>query len=191
MATIALAIALLVGAWLWTKDPPYGVLFSNLTDQDGGQIVASLQQQNIPYKFSDGGGAILVPASKVHDVRLQLASQGLPKGGLVGFELMENQKLGISQFAEQVNYQRGLEGELARSIQSLGCRARRTRASGDSQADGLSARRPEALRLGAGQPAARPHARRRRRSPASCIWCPPACRNSSRPTSASSTRTAS
>lgn len=120
MAMIAFAIALLIGAWLWTKEPPYGVLFSNLSDQDGGQIIASLQQQNIPYKHSEGGGAILVPVSKVHDARLKLASQGLPKGGLVGFELMENQKLGTSQFAEQVNYQRGLEGELARSIQTLG-----------------------------------------------------------------------
>ncbi|MFN7087963.1 MAG: flagellar basal-body MS-ring/collar protein FliF, partial [Burkholderiales bacterium] len=117
---LALAIAVLVGAWLWTKEPPYGVLFSNLSDQDGGQIVAALQQQNIPYKVSESGGAILVPVSQVHEARLKLASQGLPKGGLVGFELMENQKLGISQFAEQINYQRGLEGELARSIQALG-----------------------------------------------------------------------
>jgi flagellar M-ring protein FliF len=120
MAALALAIALLVGAWLWTKEPPYGLLFSNLSDQDGGQNVTTLQQQNIPYRYSEGGGAILIPASMVHDVRLRLASQGLPKGGLVGFEVMENQKLGISQFAEQVNYQRGLEGELARSIQTLG-----------------------------------------------------------------------
>ncbi len=120
MAAMALAIALLVGAWLWTREPPYGLLFSNLSDQDGGQIVASLQQQKIPYKYSEGGGAILVPANRVHDVRLRLASEGLPKGGLVGFEVMEGQKLGISQFAEQVNYQRGLEGELARSIQTLG-----------------------------------------------------------------------
>ena len=120
MAAVALAIALLVGAWLWTKEPPYGLLFSNLTDQDGGQIVAALQQQNVPYKYTAGGSAIMVPASMVHDVRLRLASQGLPKGGMVGFEVMENQKLGISQFAEQVNYQRGLEGELARSIQTLG-----------------------------------------------------------------------
>lgn len=120
MAMVALAIAVLVGAWLWTKEPPYGVLFSNLSDQDGGQIVAALQQQNIPYKVSESGGAILVPVSQVHEARLKLASQGLPKGGLVGFELMENQKLGISQFAEQINYQRGLEGELARSIQALG-----------------------------------------------------------------------
>ncbi len=120
MAMVAFAIALLVGAWLWSREPPYGVLFSNLSDQDGGQIIAALQQRNIPYKHSAGGGAILVPVDKVHDARLQLASQGLPKGGLVGFELMENQKLGTSQFAEQVNYQRGLEGELARSIQTLG-----------------------------------------------------------------------
>ncbi|MBU3990827.1 MAG: hypothetical protein KJ702_16135 [Gammaproteobacteria bacterium] len=117
---IALAIAILVGAWLWTKEPPYGVLFSNLNDQDGGQIVTSLQQQNIPYKFSASGGAIMVPSSMVHDARLRLASQGLPKGGLVGFEVMENQKLGISQFAEQINYQRGLEGELARLAKILG-----------------------------------------------------------------------
>jgi flagellar M-ring protein FliF len=119
LAAIALAFALLVGAWLWTKEPPYGVLFSNLGDQDGGQIIAALQQQNIPYKHSDNGSAILVPAGMVHDVRLRLASQGMPKGGLVGFEVMENQKLGISQFAEQINYQRALEGELARSIQTL------------------------------------------------------------------------
>lgn len=119
LAAVALAIALLVGAWLWTREPPYGVLFSNLNDQDGGQIIATLQQQNVPYKHSDNGAAILVPASMVHDVRLRLASQGLPKGGLVGFEVMENQKLGISQFAEQINYQRALEGELARSIQTL------------------------------------------------------------------------
>jgi flagellar M-ring protein FliF len=119
MGALALAIALLVGAWLWTKEPPYGVLFSNLGDQDGGQIVTTLQQQNIPYKFSENGSAILVPSGLVHDTRLKLASLGLPKGGLVGFEVMENQKLGISQFAEQINYQRALEGELARSIQTL------------------------------------------------------------------------
>jgi flagellar M-ring protein FliF len=100
---VALAIALLVGAWLWAKEPPYGVLFANLTDQDGGQIVTTLQQQNIPYKYTESGGAIMVPVGMVHDVRLKLASQGLPKGGLVGFEVMENQKLGISQFAEQIN----------------------------------------------------------------------------------------
>jgi flagellar M-ring protein FliF len=115
----ALAVAVLVAAWMWAQKPEYKVLFANFSDRDGGAIVASLQQQNIPYKFSDGGGAILVPADQVYDARLKLASQGLPKGGNVGFEIMENQKLGVSQFLEQVNYQRALEGELANSIQSL------------------------------------------------------------------------
>ncbi|MFZ6732531.1 flagellar basal-body MS-ring/collar protein FliF [Undibacterium sp. Ji42W] len=115
----AITIAIMVGVWLWSQQPDYKVLFSNFNDRDGGAIVASLQQLNIPYKYSEGGNAILVPANQVHDARLKLASQGLPKGGNVGFELMENQKLGISQFLEQVNFQRALEGELARSIQAV------------------------------------------------------------------------
>ncbi len=118
-AVLALAIALIVGGWLWAKTPTYAVLFSNLSERDGGSIITALQQMNVPYKFSESGGAILVPQTQVHDVRLKLASQGLPKGGLVGFEIMETQKLGLSQFIEQINYQRALEGELARSIQSL------------------------------------------------------------------------
>lgn len=119
MLTAATAVALAVGAWMWSQAPDYRVLFSNVNDRDGGAIIASLTQMNVPYKFADGGGAILVPATQVHEARLRLASQGLPKGSLVGFELMETSKLGTSQFLEQVNYQRALEGELARSIQSV------------------------------------------------------------------------
>ncbi len=120
MVSIAAVIALMVASSTWIKQADYRVLFSNISERDGGAIIAALEQLNIPYKFNDTGGAILVPGGKVHEVRLRLASQGLPKGGGVGFELMENQKFGISQFAEQVNYQRGLEGELSRTIQSIG-----------------------------------------------------------------------
>lgn len=119
MLGVSAIIALLAGGWIWTQTPDYKVLFSNVSDRDGGAIIASLQQMNVPHKFAEGGGAILVPADQVHDIRLKLAAQGLPKGGLVGFELMENQKFGTSQFLEQVNFQRALEGELARSIQAL------------------------------------------------------------------------
>lgn len=119
MLMAATLAAVVVGAWLWGRTPDYRVLYANLSDRDGGAVLASLQQMNVPYKFSEGSGAILVPAAQVHEMRLRLASQGLPKGGLAGFELMENQKLGTSQFLEQVNYQRALEGELARSIQTL------------------------------------------------------------------------
>ena len=117
---IALILALMIAVWMWSQAPEYRVLFSNYSDRDGGAITASLDQMGVQYKFSEGGNAILVPAEQIHDLRLKLAAQGLPKGGNVGFELMENQKLGVSQFLEQVNYQRSLEGELARSIQSLG-----------------------------------------------------------------------
>ena len=119
MVTIAALIAVIVGSILWSRQPDWKVLFSNLTEKDGGSIATILEQQNIPHRYSDSG-ALLVPAERVHEVRLKLASQGLPRGGMVGFELMENQKFGVSQFAEQVNYQRGLEGELARTIQSIG-----------------------------------------------------------------------
>src|SRR3989338_4804959 len=112
---IAALFALIAGVWMWGQTPDYRVLYSNLSDRDGGAIIESLQQMNIPYKFAEGGGALLVASGQVHEARLKLASQGLPKGGNVGFELMENQKFGITQFAEQVNYQRALEGELARS----------------------------------------------------------------------------
>lgn len=119
MLAVAAIVALVAGLWMWGQTPDYRVLYSNLSDRDGGSIIASLQQMNVPYKFAEGGGALLLPANQVHEVRLRLASQGLPRGSLVGFELMENQKLGVSQFLEQVNYQRAQEGELARSIQSL------------------------------------------------------------------------
>jgi len=116
---VAVLVAVVMGLVLWSRTPDYKVLYSNLSDQDGGAIITALQQANIPYKFADGNGAILVPAEQVHEMRLRLASQGLPKSGSVGFELMDNQKFGISQFAEQINYQRALEGELERTIESI------------------------------------------------------------------------
>lgn len=116
---IAAALAVIAAIWLWSSAPDYKVLFSNFSDRDGGAITASLDQMGVKYKFSEGGTAILIPAEQVPSVRLKLAAQGLPRAGNVGFELLENQKLGTSQFVEQVNYQRSLEGELANSIQAV------------------------------------------------------------------------
>ncbi len=120
LVAIAALVAVVVAGVLWAKQADYKVLFSNLSEKDGGAIVAALEQQNIPHQFSESSGAILVPSNRVHEVRLKLAQQGLPRGGAIGFELMDNPKFGLSQFAEQVNYQRALEGELARTIQSVG-----------------------------------------------------------------------
>jgi flagellar M-ring protein FliF len=116
---VAGLIAVLVVLSFFIGAPQYRVLFANVSEKDGGAIIAQLSQMNIPYRIAEGGGAILVPSDVVYKTRLTLASQGLPKGGGVGFELMEGQKFGASQFQEQVNFQRALEGELARTIRSL------------------------------------------------------------------------
>ena len=115
----AALVAVIVAVAMWSSEPKYKVLFSNLDDRDGGAIVTALGTMNVPYRYNENGTALLVPADRVYDARLQLASQGLPRGGSVGFELMDNARFGASQFAEQINYQRGLEGELARSIEAM------------------------------------------------------------------------
>ena len=111
--------AIIMMALLWLKEDKYGVLFSNVSNQDGGEIVSQLEKMNIAYQFSAGGSAILIPENKVYDTRLRLAQQGLPKGGAVGFELLDKERFGMSQFTEQVNYQRALEGELSRTISTI------------------------------------------------------------------------
>ncbi len=116
----AASIAVVAALLMWASSPDYRVLYSNLDDTDGGRIITELDSRGIPYRFSNNGQALMVPGENVHTLRLQLAEQGLPRGGNVGLELLDDQAFGISQFAEQVNYQRGLEGELARSIESLG-----------------------------------------------------------------------
>jgi len=116
---LAALAAVVLAMTLWNSQGDYKVLYANLSDKDGGAIIAQLSQMNVPYRHADGGAAILVPASKVHDVRLKLASAGLPKGSVVGFELMDGARFGQTQFQERLTFQRGLEGELTRSITSM------------------------------------------------------------------------
>ncbi|AOY02211.1 flagellar M-ring protein FliF [Jeongeupia sp. USM3] len=118
MIGAAVLIAAAVGVWLLGSAPSYRILYTNIPDKDGGAIVQALQQMNVPYKL-DAGGTISVPGDKIYDTRLKLAGQGLPRAGNAGFEIMDNQKFGVSQFAEQVNYQRAVEGELSRSIETI------------------------------------------------------------------------
>ncbi|WP_166266922.1 flagellar basal-body MS-ring/collar protein FliF [Providencia sp. M-27] len=119
MIAAAAAVSIIVALLLWLRSPDYRVLLSNLSAKDGGDIVGQLTQMNVPYQIADNGSAILVPADKVHELRLKLAQSGLPKGGNTGFELLDKEQFGISQFSEQINYQRALEGELSRTIESL------------------------------------------------------------------------
>jgi flagellar M-ring protein FliF len=119
----ALGLAALAGVvlamTLWSSKGDYKVLYANLSDKDGGAVIAQLSQLNVPYKMSEGGAAILVPAAQVHDLRLKLATAGLPKGSVSGHELMDNARFGQTQFQERLTFQRGLEGELTRSITSM------------------------------------------------------------------------
>ena len=119
----AIGVAALVGVvlamTLWSSKGDYKVLFANLSDKDGGAVIAQLSQLNIPYRMSDGGGAVLVPAAQVHELRLKLATAGLPKGSVAGYELMDAARFGQTQFQERLTFQRGLEGELTRSITSM------------------------------------------------------------------------
>ena len=119
VAAALLVIILVAAAFFINRQSDWKVLYVNLSDKDGGAVLAQLSQLNIPYKNAEGG-AILVPAEKVHETRLRLATLGLPKGSTVGFELMDSSRFGMTQFQERLTFQRGLEGELTRSIQSLG-----------------------------------------------------------------------
>ena len=114
-----LVITLVAAGSFMSRPSDWKVLYVNLSDKDGGAVLAQLSQLNIPYKNAEGG-AIMVPAEKVHEVRLRLATLGLPKGSIVGFELIDSSRFGMTQFQERLTFQRGLEGELTRSIQSLG-----------------------------------------------------------------------
>ncbi|MET0386024.1 MAG: flagellar basal-body MS-ring/collar protein FliF, partial [Polyangiales bacterium] len=119
-AAALVLIGVIVAVILTSNQPPKKtVLFSNLSDDDAARIVDKLRSANIPYEFGPDGQTLLVPETQVHETRLMLASEGLPSGGGVGFEVFDQQRFGESEFSEQVKYHRALEGELARTISHL------------------------------------------------------------------------
>ncbi|HET7267186.1 MAG TPA: flagellar basal-body MS-ring/collar protein FliF [Oleiagrimonas sp.] len=115
----AAVVAIVVALLLWAGGPTYRVLYSNVSTSDGGKIIAALEKRQVPYQLTQGGHVVMVPADKVYKLRMQLAENGLPSTSHVGFKIMDSQPFGISRFAEHVNYLRGLQGELANSIEIL------------------------------------------------------------------------
>jgi flagellar M-ring protein FliF len=117
----ALTLLSFLGFILITHSPEkdYAVLYTHLNPDDAGEILSVLQESHIPYKVEGDGSIILVPKDKVYEVRLKLAAKGIPHGKTVGFEIFDEPKLGITQFQENVNYLRALEGELERTIESI------------------------------------------------------------------------
>ena len=100
----------------WAGKPEFHPLYSHLDANDAGVILSRLKDQKIPYRLSANGSTILIPQELIYETRMDLASEGLPLGGSMGFELFDNTKLGMTEFAQNVNYQRALQGELVRSI---------------------------------------------------------------------------
>src|ERR1700744_6358681 len=115
---LLIAVFVAASAW-WVMHPPYGVLFRDLRDSDAAEISSTLGQMQVPYRLADEGKTILVPAESVYETRMKLISQGVPKGGSVGFELFKDSDYGVTEFAQKVNFQRALQGELERTIASL------------------------------------------------------------------------
>lgn len=120
LAVICLLIIVLF-AWIifQTQKVPYKVLYGNLTKEQASSVVNWLKKQGIPYKIKNQGKNIYVPAGKVYKTKIDLAGEGLPKGRGVGFEIFDKQNFGVTKFTQKVNYQRALQGELARTIAAL------------------------------------------------------------------------
>ncbi len=117
---LAASVAVGVSIVLWSQKPNYQILYGALAEKDVVTVMDELQKANIPAKLDQTSGALMVPASKVHDARLKLAAQGLPKGSVGGFEIMDRDRgFGSSQFMELARYQHAMEGELVRSIVTL------------------------------------------------------------------------
>jgi len=119
LVVAVIAAAVLVATGIWVTQPDYRLLYSGLAPEDAGAITSKLQSMGVPYKLEAGGTTILAPASKVHQLRLDLAMEGLPGKGGKGFELFDETSLGATPFTQHVNYLRALQAELARSIMQI------------------------------------------------------------------------
>src|SRR6478672_4911933 len=119
-----LVVAIAIGAGLyslvqWKKEADFRPLFTGLAPEDAAGIVQKLKEAGTEYRLPEGGGSVLVPSARLADLRLTMASAGLPKSGRIGFELFDKVNLGATEFTEHINYRRALEGELERSVMSM------------------------------------------------------------------------
>ena len=120
IAVVAIAVAAgLYGLVEWRKEGDFHPLFTGLAPEDAAGIVQKLKESGVEYRLPEGGGSVLVPSAKVNDLRLTMASAGLPKTGRIGYELFDKVNLGATEFTEHINYRRALEGELERTIMAL------------------------------------------------------------------------
>ena len=103
----------------WSGQSEFQPLYANLDSEDASAILSKLKEQKIEYRIASNGKTILIPEQHIYETRMQLAAAGLPQGGGIGFEIFDNTKLGMTAFAQNVNFQRALQGELARTINRI------------------------------------------------------------------------
>ncbi len=119
IAAFVAVVGVIAGTAYWASTPSYTVLYRDIDPESANAVVAKLKTANTPYLLEDGGSTLMVPAVKVDELRLDFASQGLPTAGRIGFEIFDRTSFGTTEFLEHVNYRRGLEGELARTIATI------------------------------------------------------------------------
>ena len=116
LTMVGASAAVFVSLMMWAAEPEYGLLFADLSLEDSGAIYERLKEQKIPVKVAANGGTILVPRDQVHTLRMEFAAKGLPQSAAAGFELFDNTRLGMTEFMQNVNYQRAIQGEITRTI---------------------------------------------------------------------------
>ena len=121
--TLAIAVLAVIGSLFafsrWSRERDFKPLYSGLSQEDAAAVLAKVREGGTEFRIGEGGSTVMVPSAKVAELRLQLAAVGVPKSGRIGYELFDKTNFGTSDFAEQVNFHRALEGELERSIMSL------------------------------------------------------------------------
>ncbi|HEY3835914.1 MAG TPA: flagellar basal-body MS-ring/collar protein FliF, partial [Bryobacteraceae bacterium] len=119
LAAAILVVSGTLGFVHWRKESDFRPLFTNLAPEDAGAVVQKLRESGSEYRLDQGGTTVMAPSSRIAELRLDLASAGLPKSGRIGFELFDKTNFGATEFTEKINYRRALEGELERSIMTL------------------------------------------------------------------------
>lgn len=117
--TVLLTVASLVGLISWTSRVDYKTLYTGLGPEDSGAIIAWLKDQKVEYRIAADGSSIMVPSDMVYELRMSLASQGLPQSSGIGYEIFDQQNIGVTEFVQKVNYRRALQGELARTVKQF------------------------------------------------------------------------
>ena len=117
--SFAIVVGVVLGSAMWLNKPNYALLFADMDQESVAQVVTRLKSMKVQYELDAGGRSIRVPSSRVDELRLEFTAQGMPASGRIGFEIFDRTSFGATEFVEQVNYRRALEGEIARTINTM------------------------------------------------------------------------